>query len=139
MKPPSSFLTLSTSRPSQPRPPLDRLLSYSTHSTGTNFNLLPTGSEEREVLGMGSIPVALLPTGSEEGEVFGVGSICVAILPSCQDIKTIPFKLPKDKYRWVVNIRNTSEAVKPVQAEYFDEATIFFSDILSPDHPWTGY
>ena len=31
----------------------------------------------------------LLPTGSEEREVFGVGSIPVAILPSCQDIKTI--------------------------------------------------
>ena len=26
----------------------------------------------------------LLPTGSEESEVFGVGSIPVAILPSCQ-------------------------------------------------------
>ena len=31
----------------------------------------------------------LLPTGSEEREVLGVGSIPVAILPSCQDLKTI--------------------------------------------------
>ena len=33
--------------------------------------------------------VHLLPTGSEEREVFGVGSIPVAILPSCQDMKSI--------------------------------------------------
>ena len=31
----------------------------------------------------------LLPTGSEEREVLGVGSIPVAILPSRQDMKTI--------------------------------------------------
>ena len=31
----------------------------------------------------------LLPTGSEEREVFGVGSIPVAILPSCQYMKNI--------------------------------------------------
>ena len=31
----------------------------------------------------------LLPTGGEEREVLGVGSIPVAILPSCQDMKTI--------------------------------------------------
>ena len=31
----------------------------------------------------------LLPWGSEEGEVFGVGSIPVAILSSCQDMKTM--------------------------------------------------
>ena len=36
-----------------------------------------------------TITPALLPTGSEEREVLGVGSIPVAILPSCQDIKTI--------------------------------------------------
>ena len=33
--------------------------------------------------------VSLLPNGSEEREVLGVGSIPVAILPSCQDMKTI--------------------------------------------------
>ena len=32
---------------------------------------------------------ALLPTGSEEREVLGVGSIPVAILPSCQNMKTV--------------------------------------------------
>ena len=32
---------------------------------------------------------ALLPTGSEEREVLGVWSIPAAILPSCQDIETI--------------------------------------------------
>ena len=31
----------------------------------------------------------LLPTGSEQRGVLGVGSIPVAILPSCQDMKTI--------------------------------------------------
>ena len=31
----------------------------------------------------------LLPTGSEEREVLGVGNIPVAILPSCQDMKYI--------------------------------------------------
>ena len=31
----------------------------------------------------------LLPTGSEEKEVLGVGSIPVAILPSCQYIKML--------------------------------------------------
>ena len=32
--------------------------------------------------------LSLLPAGSEERGVLGVGSIPVAILPSCQDIKT---------------------------------------------------
>ena len=31
----------------------------------------------------------LLPTGSEEREVLGFGSIPVTILPSCQDMKII--------------------------------------------------
>ena len=35
--------------------------------------------------------VNLLPTGSEEKEVLEVGSIPVALLPSCQDMKTIAF------------------------------------------------
>ena len=34
----------------------------------------------------------LLPTGSEERELLGAGSIPVAILPSCQDMKTIALK-----------------------------------------------
>ena len=32
--------------------------------------------------------VCLLPTGSEEREVLGVGSISLAKLPSCQNVKT---------------------------------------------------
>ena len=36
-----------------------------------------------------SLLLNLLPTGSEEREVLGVGSIPVAILPSCQDMETI--------------------------------------------------
>ena len=53
----------------------------------------------------------LLPTGSEERGVLGVGSIPVAILPSCQNVKTFALQLHKHKYSWVVKIRNTSEAV----------------------------
>ena len=34
----------------------------------------------------------LLPTGSEEREVLGVGSIPVAILPSCQYMKILHYK-----------------------------------------------
>ena len=33
----------------------------------------------------------LLPSGSEEREVLGVWSIPVAILPSCQDMKNIQY------------------------------------------------
>ena len=36
-----------------------------------------------------SIYIHLLPIGSEEREVSGIGSIPVAILPSCQDMQTI--------------------------------------------------
>ena len=32
---------------------------------------------------------SLLPIGREEREVLGVGNIPIAILPSCQDLKTI--------------------------------------------------
>ena len=34
----------------------------------------------------------LLPTGSEEKEVLGVGSIPVAILPSCQYVEMLHYK-----------------------------------------------
>ena len=33
--------------------------------------------------------ILILPTGSEEREVLGVGSIPVAILPSCHNMKII--------------------------------------------------
>ena len=39
------------------------------------------------------LSVNLLPTGSEEGEVLGVGSIPIAILPSCQNMKIIALQL----------------------------------------------
>ena len=54
---------------------------------------------------------ALLPTGSEEREVLGVGSIPFAILPSCQDMKTFALLMHKHQYSWVVKIRYTSKAV----------------------------
>ena len=54
--------------------------------------------------------VCLFPTGSEEREVLGIGSISVAILPSCQVIKTIAFYVHKQEYSWAVKIRNRSEA-----------------------------
>ena len=55
--------------------------------------------------------IDLLPTGSEEREVLGVGSIPVAILTSSQDVKIIAFYWHKHEYSWVIKIRNTSEAV----------------------------
>ena len=53
----------------------------------------------------------LVPTGSEKREVLWVGSIPAAILLSCQDMKNIALQLHKHEYSWVVEIRNTSEAV----------------------------
>ena len=60
-------------------------------------------------------PYDLLPTGSKKREVLEVGSIPVAILPSCQDMKTIAILLHKHEYSWVEEIRNTSEAVFRLQ------------------------
>ena len=51
----------------------------------------------------GCVENVLLPTGSEEREVLGVRSIPVAILPSCQNMKTMDIG-----YCRVVKIRNTS-------------------------------
>ena len=39
--------------------------------------------------------LGLLPTGSEEREVLGVGSIPVAILTSCQDMNTLRYNVEK--------------------------------------------
>ena len=52
---------------------------------------VPTDDQKFPVLCSGYIYIiiTLLPTGSVEREVLGVGSIPVAILPSCQDMKTI--------------------------------------------------
>ena len=56
----------------------------------------------------------LLPIGSEERGVLGVGSIPVAILPSCQNVKTFALQLHKHEYSWVVKIRNTSDSSEAV-------------------------
>ena len=48
--------------------------------------------------------VDLLPTGSEEREVLGFGSIPVAKLPSCQDMNHIALQLHEHEYSWVVKI-----------------------------------
>ena len=53
----------------------------------------------------------LLPTEHDEREVLGVGSIPVAILISCQNVRNNVLLLHKHAYSWVVKIRNTSEAV----------------------------
>ena len=53
----------------------------------------------------------LLPAGSEEREVLSVGSIHVAKLLSCQYMKNIASELHTHGYGWVVEIRNTSEVV----------------------------
>ena len=53
----------------------------------------------------------LLPTGSDERGILGVGSISTAILTSCQYMTNIGVKSHKNRYNWVVELRNTSEAV----------------------------
>ena len=62
------------------------------------------------------LPLIILPTGSEERGVLGVGSIPVAILLSCQNVKTFALQInmkicDKYEYSWAATIRNTSEAV----------------------------
>ena len=49
--------------------------------------ILTSGKERKQY--MNDVLINLLPTRSEEREVLVVGSIPVAILPSCQDVKTI--------------------------------------------------
>ena len=44
--------------------------------------------------------VYLLPNRSEEKEVLGVGSIPVAILPSCQNMKVIALQLHNINIVW---------------------------------------
>ena len=68
--------------------------------------------KEAQCIGLQAmVSISLLPTGSEEREVLGVGSIPVAILPSCQDMNPIALQLHAHEYSWVVKIKNTSEAV----------------------------
>ena len=52
----------------------------------------------------------LLPTGSKEREVLGIGNIPVAILPSCQDMNTFELYLQKYEFNKVVKMGNISEA-----------------------------
>ena len=61
------------------------------------------------------ITIRVLPIGSEERGVVGVGSILVAIHPSCQNMKTIALYLHRYEYSWVVKLRNTSEEVLRTQ------------------------
>ena len=60
--------------------------SYIDKSFATG--ILPTSNTPLSSLPVGS-NIILLPTGSEEREVLGVGSFPVAILPSCQDMEAI--------------------------------------------------
>ena len=46
--------------------------------------------------------VRCMKHGIEERGVLGVGSIPVAIIPSCHDMKTIALQLHKHEYSWVV-------------------------------------
>ena len=55
--------------------------------------------------------VQLLPFRSEEREVLGIGIIPVVMLLSCQYMKTVALELHKHEYSWVVRLRNTLEAV----------------------------
>ena len=57
------------------------------------YYLLPTGSEERGALGVGSIPVVVHPP------------------PRVNDVRNVALTLHKHEYSWIVEIRNTSEAV----------------------------
>ena len=56
---------------------------------------VPSKNEENKeailTMGRGLKKKNLLPTGSEEREVLGVGSIPIAILPFCQDMEAIAF------------------------------------------------
>ena len=61
----------------------------------------PSGFDDNVIVGkyfplqlpLGVFLIMLLPTGSEERGVLGVGSIPVAILPSCQNMKIIALQL----------------------------------------------
>ena len=50
----------------------------------------------------------LLPTGSKERGVFGIGNISVAILPSCQDMNTFELYLQKYEFNNAIKMGNTS-------------------------------
>ena len=57
-----------------------------------------------------TISICLLPTGSEKRGELGVGSIPVAILPSCQKVITLALQIHKHENSRVVKIKkNTSK------------------------------
>ena len=58
-----------------------------------------------------ALAIILLATGSENRGILGIGSIPVTILPSCKDIKPIALYLHTHEYSWLIKLRNTSEAV----------------------------
>ena len=60
----------------------------------------------------------LLPSRSEERGVLGVGGIPVPILQSCQDMKTIASYLERYKSSWSVKIRNTGTSKAVLRPQY---------------------
>ena len=68
--------------------------SWSGHISRTNSSMIEHFlMTSPSFWGRGGRSDVLLPTGSEERGVLGVGSIPVAILPSCQILKTIALYL----------------------------------------------
>ena len=67
------------------------LCQYCPEKFKTYFQLKShmTNHKNQQVRQRDILFLYLLPTGSEEKGVLGVGSIPVAILPSCQDMKTV--------------------------------------------------
>ena len=83
-----STLSTSLSKTSLSQVTLAEVLPVPPHVSGDT--LVTTGTRagshsERSNIGY---VIMLLPTGSEERGVLGVGSILAAILPSCQVMKT---------------------------------------------------
>ena len=93
------------------------------------------GCEVHKYYTIAQYRVNLLPTESREREVLGVGNIPVVILPSCQDMKTIALWLRKYEYSRVVKIRNTSEAGQntPI-GHHTDRSPMGLSQYKAPDN-----
>ena len=60
----------------------------------------------------------LLPTGSKERGVLGVGSIPVAILPSCQDKKTAALQLQRQGHFNVILRSNGQNNIETWRRQY---------------------
>ena len=72
------------------------------------------------------ILINLLPTGSEERELLGVVSIHVAVLTSCQDKKTKALYLHEHEYSWVVKNKKHLRG-GPHTASYMFLMSVFIS------------